>query len=219
MIRRGFIRKVYGTVAAQLVLTTIIAAPIATASKGWLHAHSALLLLSLYGSIATVLAMFCCQETILKKHPINLIFLAVFTILEAVSVGFYCASYEMQSVLWCALATGVITGSLTLFSLTTKVDVTSCGGYLAGTSMGLFVLGLIGWWCHAPLLQFMYACGGAALASAYIVYDTQLVAGGKHQTKRFGVDDYIPAAMALYMDIVRLFLFLLRLFGEKKREQ
>ena len=51
-----------------------------------------------------------------------------------------------------------------------------------------------------------------ALFSCYIVWDVQMIVGGKHQrANQFGPDDYIIAAIALYLDIVNLFLYLLEL--------
>ena len=44
----------------------------------------------------------------------------------------------------------------------------------------------------------------------YIIYDTQLIAGGrKHE---LSLDDYVIGALILYIDIIMLFLELLRLF-------
>jgi len=62
----------------------------------------------------------------------------------------------------------------------------------------------------------MYACVGAILFSFYIVYDTQLIAGGAHREYGFSVDDYAFAALNLYVDIIRLFLKLLSLLGKRK---
>ena len=50
------------------------------------------------------------------------------------------------------------------------------------------------------------------LFSAYIIYDTQLIVGkGK---RSLSTDDYILGAVMLYVDIVILFLQLLRLLGK-----
>jgi FtsH-binding integral membrane protein len=38
------------------------------------------------------------------------------------------------------------------------------------------------------------------------------VIGGTHHAYKFEVDEYVFAALNLYIDIVQLFLFLLRLF-------
>jgi len=53
----------------------------------------------------------------------------------------------------------------------------------------------------------MLAVGGAALFSLYIVYDVYLIA------RRLSPDEYIPAAISLYLDIINLFLHILRILA------
>ena len=49
------------------------------------------------------------------------------------------------------------------------------------------------------------------------MYDTQRVVGGTHQSQRqLDSRDWALGAMTLYMDIVNLFMFLLRLLGERE---
>lgn len=62
----------------------------------------------------------------------------------------------------------------------------------------------------------MYSGASALLFSMYIVYDVQLIVGGKHKQHQFSLDDYCFAALNIYLDIINLFLHLLRLFGERR---
>jgi FtsH-binding integral membrane protein len=56
--------------------------------------------------------------------------------------------------------------------------------------------------------------GVTALIGIYLVYDVQLITG------KFGIeysiDDYVFASMELYIDIIRLFLQILRILGKLK---
>ena len=47
----------------------------------------------------------------------------------------------------------------------------------------------------------------------YLIVDTQMIMGGKGI--ELSVDDYVLASMLLYIDIVQIFLYLLRLLGNK----
>jgi FtsH-binding integral membrane protein len=216
-IRRGFVQKVYGLVAVQLAATAALAAPIATASDAWLEEHAGLFVFSTFGFLVLMVVMMCGGQQMLRKHPTNLLFLAGFTLLESVSVGFLCAAYEMESVLLCLGVTAAVAGALTAYAFNTKVDVTGMGGYLRSCSLALFAVGILGLFVRIPMLQLAYAAGGALLISGYLVYDTQLIVGGKTEHK-FSIDDYVLAALSLYMDLVRLFMFILRLVG-KQRER
>jgi protein lifeguard len=53
---------------------------------------------------------------------------------------------------------------------------------------------------------------GALVLAIYIVYDTQMIIGNNDD--KFEVDDYIFAAMVLYVDIVRIFIHILKNMGD-----
>ena len=69
--------------------------------------------------------------------------------------------------------------------------------------------------CHPSYAQIGYSAVGAVIFSLYIVYDTQLMLGGKHK-HALSPEEYIFAALNLYLDIVNLFLYILAIFGGSK---
>jgi protein lifeguard len=58
----------------------------------------------------------------------------------------------------------------------------------------------------------IYASLGALLFSCYLVFDTQLMMGGKHKYS-ISPEEYIFAALNLYLDIINIFLYILALVG------
>ena len=56
---------------------------------------------------------------------------------------------------------------------------------------------------------------GALIFSCYLVYDTQLMMGGTHAYS-LSPEEYIFAALNIYLDIVNLFLYILAIFGGSK---
>jgi protein lifeguard len=59
-----------------------------------------------------------------------------------------------------------------------------------------------------PYMSYMFYCSlGVIIFGIYIIIDIQMIVGGK----RFEIsyDDYIFAALILYIDIIRLFLYVL----------
>ena len=57
-----------------------------------------------------------------------------------------------------------------------------------------------------------YGCSGALIFSLYIVYDTQLMMGGKHKYA-LSPEEYIFAALNIYLDIINLFRYILLIVG------
>ena len=50
----------------------------------------------------------------------------------------------------------------------------------------------------------------------YLIYDTQLIVGDKE--RGLSVDDYIIGALSLYIDIIRIFLEILKILNELNRD-
>lgn len=92
------------------------------------------------------------------------------------------------------------------------------GPYLAGAliAMVIFMVGVSFFGIGNSPLQKGIAGIMVLLFTFYIIYDTQLMLGEfKGHKVQFGVDDYVFAALNLYLDILNLFLYLLQLFGSR----
>lgn len=53
----------------------------------------------------------------------------------------------------------------------------------------------------------------ASIYSLYLIIDTQLIIGGRHI--ELSLDDYVLGAILLYVDIITLFIEILRIIGKK----
>lgn len=138
----------------------------------------------------------------------------MFTILESLLVGFVVSTYQTYSVFLVFLLTFAIFGLLSAYAMFTDTDFTGMGTYLFAALAGLCLMSLILCFFPGEMAAKVQAGIGAILFSFYIVYDTQLIMGGKHKIQ-FGIDDYVFAALNIYMDILNLFLDLLRILGEQ----
>lgn len=80
-----------------------------------------------------------------------------------------------------------------------------------------FVVGLINiFFIRNQFISSLMAIVLAAVYSIYLLYDTRKIIGGKH--KELNMDDSVKGAMLLYMDIISLFLQIMKLLGEKKKD-
>lgn len=57
----------------------------------------------------------------------------------------------------------------------------------------------------------MLGVAGALIFSLYIIYDTHMI------MKKVSPEEYIHAAVLLYLDIINLFLEILRAMGERRK--
>ncbi|KAK1319082.1 BI1-like protein [Acorus calamus] len=178
-LRWGFIRKVYGILTAQILLTTIISsftvlyAPLndtLTDSPGLLFALAIL-----------PFVLLCPLYLYRERHPLNFVFLGLFTVCLSLTIGVACANTEgkdfsyLGPVLFAGLIVLLTTSFIQMFFPLGPTSVAIFGGL------------------------------GAILFAAYLVYDTD------NLIKRHSYDDYIWASVVLYLDILNLFLSLLNM--------
>ena len=108
--------------------------------------------------------------------------------------------------------TAAICLGLTIFAFQTKWDFTVMGGILFVAVIILVIFGVVAIFIPGRTISMIYASLGAFLFSVYLVYDTQLMMGGKHKYA-ISPEEYIFAALNLYLDIVNIFMFILQIIG------
>ena len=213
-IRRGFIRKVYGIIFFQLLITTTVIYFSMTNEilMKFMLSNVWSLYLSCVASIIVVIILVCGKLT--RTVPVNYFLLIVLTLLEAFMASYTTIYFQPISVLVCAGLTMLIVFALTMYACFTKRDMTMMGGFLFCFSIILIFLGIVGFFFTSYFYQMFLNSLGVLLMSLYLIFDTQLVIGNKRNL--IDVDDYILGALNIYLDIIGLFLRILKLFGKKK---
>lgn len=164
--------------------------------------------------------MFCCGGG--RQPPSNYICLAVFTFCEAYLVSFISSITGKQSGNSVVMLAGVYTlgnlddilaivVALTLYACYTESDFTTSYGIMIVLLVCLVTLGITSMFVDSPFIENLYCMVGVMLFGFYLIVDTQMIMGGKNV--ELSIDEYILAAMMLYIDIIQIFLYLLRFLG------
>lgn len=208
-IRHGFIRKVYGILLVQILVTIAIMAIFmyVPGVKEFSHANAWLMIVAMVLTFVLLIALACCPN-VRRSYPTNMILLGLFTLLEAFMLGVISSHYDTDAVLMAAGITAVVSLGLTIFAFQTKWDFTMFGGILFVFLIVLLCFGLLCAIIQNRYATLAYASIGALIFAAYLVFDTQLMMGGKHKYS-ISPEEYIFAALNLYLDIINLFLFIL----------
>ena len=215
--RIGFIRKVYGILCFQLLLTILLCLA-AMYSPSYFEfmlsgAGLALMICAIVLTIVITILLFCCFGYA-RKVPTNYILLTIFTICEGYLVSYSCAATDPKIVFMAAIMTLGITVSLTIYAMTTKSDFTYMGGCLFVFGMVFCLVGIFMLFTANPYLHVIYAAIGVCFYGLYLIYDTQLIMGNKRH--ELSNDDYILGAIIIYLDIILIFLYLLELLDNLK---
>jgi FtsH-binding integral membrane protein len=215
-----FIQKVMNILTIQLFFTFGLTAlcVLNDSVKTWVQSHPAIIFIA--GIFALVIMIvLVCNHNLARKAPINYVLLALITGCMGLLVATVASYYQARSVVYATGITGLISVALSLFACQTKYDFTAKGGYLMAGLFSLIGFGLVlGIVCGAgecEVAKTVYAGLGAFIFSMYIIYDVQLIVGGNHKYS-YDEQDYVLAALSLYLDIINLFMYLLQLFGERE---
>ena len=214
--RKAFITRVYSILWLQLLVTSIFIGCCNQIQPLQTFMMSSVGITLMWISIVLLLVLTCalhCLRERLKSCPCSGIYLTIFTIITTYILGSVGIVYKLSTLLLAGISTLGIFSGLSLYSVQTKYDYTDKGGYLIALLLGFIMFGFFVSFTHYQVSSIVYSSIGSIIFSFYIVYDTQLIVGGDHRKIMFHTDDYVLAAVSLYLDIINLFLMLLDLLN------
>lgn len=174
--------------------------------RHWIQGNQWMMWISLFGAIGFMLLTFWKR----KSYPTNLLFLTGFTVLESYSISVITSYYEATIVLEALVFTLAIFVALTAFACQSKYDFTSWMPYLFGAIWVLIIFGFMSaFFPYNSKVELGYGVVAALIFSGYILVDTQLI------MRHYHVEEEIAAAMSLYLDILNLFLAILRILNSQ----
>ncbi|MCH8841825.1 MAG: Bax inhibitor-1/YccA family protein [SAR324 cluster bacterium] len=195
--RMAFLKKVYGLLSLSL-LSAVIGAYFGKALPPGL-----MMPLFIVEIVLVIFAM-----AVRRKPVWNVVALFSFTTLSGVTLGPVMVIYNAGVIQEALVLTLLIFGGLTFYVMTTKKDFSYLSGFLIVGLITVIIGGLLNAFLfQSPMLEFAMAGGGVILFSGFILYDTSNI------LRNYDVQDYTSATLALYLDVLNLFLFLLRLLG------
>ncbi len=142
--------------------------------------------------------------------------------INGITFSFILIAFTPGSVVSCFLSSAAMFGIMAVMGYTTSKDLTSFGRILMMGAIGLVVAMIINWFMHSSGLNYLISVIGVAVFTGLTAYDVQ-------KLKRIGAGlEYqdVPAvnvkklsimgALNLYLDFINIFLFMLRLFGNRR---
>uniref|UniRef100_A0A1B0G5B0 Uncharacterized protein n=1 Tax=Glossina morsitans morsitans TaxID=37546 RepID=A0A1B0G5B0_GLOMM len=215
-VRQKFVRKVYLILMAQLCVTLAFLSLFVFNEdvSGFAYDNPALFWLAFLVLFITMLIMLCFDDA-RRKTPINFVFLGVFTLAESFMLGIIASQFAPEEIFTAVAITAILCFALSLYAVQTKVDYTVMGGILIVCVLALLIFAIVVFIFPGHVMIMIYSCLGALLFSIYLVYDTQLMMGGKHKYS-LSPEEYVFAALNLYLDIINLFMYILSMMASSR---
>ncbi|TSA27155.1 MAG: Bax inhibitor-1/YccA family protein [Bacteroidetes bacterium] len=153
----------------------------------------------------------------LSPAIMTLLFLA-FSVLIGMSLSFILIVYTAASVYKTFAITAGMFGIMAVTGYTTKTDLTKFGSIMFMGLIGVVLAMVVNFFLKSSTLEYLISVIGVLVFTGLTAYDVQ-------KLKRIGSQPLdavntrklaIMGALTLYLDFINLFLFLLRLLGDRK---
>lgn len=215
----NFMYKVYAFMAAALAIT---------AATAYYVSQSPAIYTKLFQSPWLLITIFVAQIGLVLAinflvFRLSFPMLLMLFILYALSLGVTLSSifliYQLGSIYLTLLVTAIMFAIMALYGYFTKTDLTSIGNLAGMALFGIIIALVVNFFVRSPLMDTIISGIGVLVFIALIAYDsqkikqigTQMLAD---QSKENNVA--LIGALMLYLDVINLFLFLLRFLGKRK---
>ena len=218
---RQFFKWVYGWMAAGLVVTTVVAyVTVNVAAVRALLMNPLVVIGSLIAQFVLVVAL---GGFIRKLSPAAAAatFLA-YSALTGFVLSLVVFTYTAGTVTAAFATTALLFGAMTVVGFTTTADLTKFRTLAFFALIGLMIAMVVNIFLASTMLDMLISVIGVLLFIGLLAMDTQrlklLAAAPEVQTDRdTAARVAILGALNLYLDVINLFLFLLRLLGGNGR--
>lgn len=197
----GLLGKIMGLLAFSLVFATVGGVVGAQLDRGWLLP----LIIVEFGLIFAI-------QALREREGVNFVLLYAFAFVSGATIGPIVASYAEAgagtAILQAAATTGVMTAGLSAYALTTKRDLRAIRPLLMIALAGLLVAMLVSLFTGGAYFRGAISWGGALIFSGLLLIDVN-----RARSMPDTMGNAVVLTLGIYLDIVNLFLFLLRIFG------
>jgi len=215
---QGFLAKVFGWMFLGLLITGLVAAAIGSSDTLLTDiTESPWIMIGLIVvQIGLVITISAAIERLSPAVALGLFFL------YAASVGVIFALvfelYTTQSIFTTFLITAAMFGAVGAWGYLTKRDLSTMGTGLLMAMVGLILATIVNVFVASEVLYWVTTYAGVAIFAGLTAYDMQKIKGYAKAGLEGDAEQRasILGALALYLDFINLFLFLLRIFGRSR---
>ncbi|MFZ1360028.1 MAG: Bax inhibitor-1/YccA family protein [Saprospiraceae bacterium] len=212
-----YISKVYGWMFLALSVTAVVA--------GYVSQSEAILSMLLssrflfFGLLIGQLFLVGFLTMRLEKMSVNMattIFF-LYAALNGLTFAVLLLMYTPASLMGVFGITAGTFGIMSAVGYFTKQDLTGFGQIMLFGLIGVIVASVVNFFMQSEMLYWIISYVGVAVFVGLIAYDTQKIKGyALLETEEQRKKGAILGALALYLDFINLFIYLLRLFGSRK---
>lgn len=169
------------------------------------------------GELAVV--MFLSARILKMSFPMAGILFALYSILNGATLSVVLLAYTAESIASTFFVTAGTFGAMSLVGLFIKRDLSSWGRFLMMALVGLIIATLVNIFVASSIIGWALTYIGVFIFCGLTAYDTQKMKEILQQSEHMGDSNVLKIALlcslSLYLDFINLFLYLLRIFGNR----
>jgi uncharacterized protein len=175
-----------------------------------------------YGLIIAELGLVIAFGVAMRKGAAPATLMAMFlgySALNGLTLSVIFLVYTMASIAQTFFIAAGMFGGMALFGYVTKKDLTGLGGFARMGVWGLILAMVINMFLGSSMLSMMISIIGVGVFTILTAYDTQKLKAyyaANANDSRTLKSISLGGALTLYLDFINLFLFLLRLLGNRR---
>ena len=216
----GLMRDVYAWMAIALVVTGFSAWFVSVSPT-----ISGLFLGSRMGTITLIIATFALVWRLssamgrMSLKSAAAMFL-VYSVLNGITFSAIFLTYTLSSIGGVFFMTAGTFGIMSAYGYVTKADLSKMGNMCLMGLFGIILATVLGFFFDSTFLQLLISYAGILVFTGLTIYDTQsikrLALTYHSRATDEGQKVAILGALTLYLDFINIFIYLLRLFGDRK---
>lgn len=149
----------------------------------------------------------------------TLLFIA-YSIVNGLTLSILFMVYTMSSIATTFFITAGTFGAMALFGYITKKDLTRIGSLCGMAVIGLIIAMIVNMFLHNSMMDMVISGIGVLVFVGLTAYDSQKIkqmpTGNDIEINETTQKIALMGALTLYLDFINLFIYLLRLFGDRK---
>jgi uncharacterized protein len=213
----SFLRKVYGWMCVGLAITATVALGVAS---------SPTLVQAIFGNKILFFGLFAAELGLVFYLSARISRIAagtaaglflLYSALNGATLSLILLRYTGTSIASTFLVTAGMFGALALFGTTTKRSLAGVGQFAFMGLIGIILASLVGMFWKSAGLQFGISIVGVIVFTGLTAWDAQKLKTMAVTVPESSYGSYsVVGALALYLDFINLFLFLLRFMGGRR---
>lgn len=220
-IQASFVNKVYIWMGLALTVTGIVAMRVADSGAfiGMFNGTSSAMPFYILLAVELGLVWWMSSRIDSMSSGFATALFILYSALNGVTLSVLFMIYTSASIASTFFITAGTFGVCSAYGYFTKKDLTSLGGFLFMALIGLIIASVVNWFLASSALYWIISYAGVAIFIGLTAYDTQKIKKMSLEVdadSEEGKKGAVMGALALYLDFINMFIFMLRIFGNRR---